>query len=151
MRLYSLPTPPPKGPFSVLMGKKPSGSQLIFWAVACHFLLLFPRSVFADIITASFASLFTSARFQVSLFKTKQTKLSQPPASSALLPLNTAQSKQPWHRSLHLLRTQPPKPDCPALPGEVRPCPRPHCPVIFIPFLSLPCLGSCPDLPFCGQ
>lgn len=96
----------------------------------------------------------TSARFQASFFKTKQTKLSQPPASSALLSLNGAPSTQAWHRSLRLLRTQPPKPDCAALPGRrgrTWPCPRPHCPVIFIPFSSIPCLGSCPDLPFRGQ
>lgn len=35
--------------------------------------------------------------------------------------MNGAQSKQPWHRSLHLLRTRPPKPDRPALPGKARP------------------------------
>lgn len=81
-----------------------------------------PHSIFADIITASFASLITSARLQASLFKTKQTKLSHPPAPSALLlPSNGAQSKQPWHPSLHLLWSRPPKPDWPAFPGKARP------------------------------
>lgn len=44
VRLYSLCTPPP-GPFIVLTKNKtktqnttPSSSEMIFWAVACHFL-----------------------------------------------------------------------------------------------------------------